>query len=215
MTYQQIFNDVKKCFSKAKASHFNREFAFQFNITGEGEGIFYAAYKNGTFSVEPYDYKDRDVIFEADGDTLKNIASGKLEVCDAIKEGKLAIDGDHEAAKMLMFLVADKKTAKTETKATPTKKAESKPAKKETPAAKTNANPEVKAAAKPEAKTAAKPEAKPVVKTETKAAAKPEAKPVVKAEVKAAVKTEAKPEGKEASKPAVQTEKKPTGKAKK
>lgn len=207
MTYQQIFNDVKKCFSKAKASHFSREFAFQFNITGEGEGIFYAAYKNGTFSVEPYDYKDRDVIFEADGDTLKNIASGKLEVCDAIKEGKLAIDGDHEAAKMLMFLVADKKTAKTEAKAAPAKKAESKPAKKETPAAKTNAKPEVKAAAKPEAKTAAKPEAKPAAKTE--------AKPVVKAEVKAAVKTEAKPEGKEASKPAVQTEKKPTGKAKK
>ncbi|MDE6579955.1 MAG: SCP2 sterol-binding domain-containing protein, partial [Ruminiclostridium sp.] len=105
MTYQQIFKDVKKYFAKANTSHFTREFAFQFNITGEGEGIFYAAYKNGVLEVEPYDYQDRDVIFEADGTTLKDIAAGKLEAIDAVKAGKLAIDGDHEAAKQLLFLV--------------------------------------------------------------------------------------------------------------
>lgn len=155
MTYQQIFKDVKKYFVKANSSYFTQEFAFQFNIIGEGEGIFYAAYKNGTLSVEPYDYVDRDAIFEADGETLKEIAAGKLEVIDAIKAGRLAIDGDHEAAKQLMFLVnAKKEPAKREpakTVAKPAvKKAAPKAASAETP--KTN----VKETSKPAAKKASK-----------------------------------------------------------
>ena len=51
MTYEKIFSEVQKNFKKAKISNFTREFAFQFNITGDGEGIFYAAYKNGVLSV--------------------------------------------------------------------------------------------------------------------------------------------------------------------
>lgn len=155
MTYQQIFKDVKKYFAKANTSHFTREFAFQFNITGEGEGIFYAAYKNGVLEIEPYDYQDRDVIFEADGATLKDIAAGKLEVIDAVKAGKLAIDGDHEAAKQLLFLVnAAKKTASdTKKTASNAKKAAPKAAeKKET--AKTTAKKETKPAAESTAKAA-------------------------------------------------------------
>ncbi len=168
MTYQQIFKDVKKYFIKANTSHFTQEFAFQFNITGEGEGIFYAAFKNGVLSVEPYDYVDRDVIFEADGETLKDIASGKIEVIDAVKAGKLAIDGDHEAAKQLIFLSSTKKPA----------------AKKET--AKTDEKPVAKKAAP---KTAAKETAKPVAKEAPKAAVKETVKPVAKESSKAAKET--------------------------
>ena len=176
MTYQQIFKDVKKYFAKANTSHFTQEFAFQFNITGEGEGIFYAAYKNGVLDVEPYDYLDRDVIFEADGTTLKEIASGKLEVIDAVKAGKLAIDGDHEAAKQLLFLVSTKKTT-TVKKAAP--KAEEKAAEKKE---------EEKAAAKKETKTVSKKETKTAAKTAPKAAAKKPAAKTVEKTAKTAVK---------------------------
>ena len=193
MTYEKIFNDVKKAFSKADVKSISTDFAFQFNITGEGEGIFYAAYKNGVLSVEPYDYLDRDVIFTADGKTLIDIANGKTEPIEAIKAGKLYVDGNHELAKQLMFLIAAKKPA--------AKKPAAKPAaKKET------AKPAPKATAKPAAKTAAK------------SAAKTEAKPAKAAETKPAAKTtEAKPAApaaKAAAAPAAKTaEKKPAAAA--
>lgn len=175
MTYEQIFKDVKKYFVKANTSHFTQEFAFQFNVTGEGEGIFYAAYKNGVLSVEPYDYLDRDVIFEADGTTLKEIAAGKLEVIDAVKAGKLAIDGDHEIAKQILFLVSAKKTAAKKTAA----KSETKP----------SAKTETKAVPKKEVKTSAK-KATAVAKNETKTVAKEtKAAPKAAAKTKTATKT--------------------------
>lgn len=186
MTYEKIFGEIKKHFEKAKTGNFTESFAFQFNIVGEGEGIFYAAYKDGILSVEPYDYKDRDVIFEADGKTLIAIASGKTEPIDAIKAGKLAIDGNHELAKQLMFL-ADTSTApdKAAQKAKPAAK---KPAKTETkPAPKAPAKPTVKPAAKPETKSAVK--AAPEVKTASQPAKKAEAKPAPKTAAKTATKT--------------------------
>lgn len=188
MTYEQIFEAVKKYFIKANTSHFTQEFAFQFNITGEGEGIFYAAYKNGTLSVEPYDYIDRDVIFECDGETIKEIAAGKTEVIDAVKAGRLAVDGDHEAAKQLMFLVSTKKeTAKKET---PAKKEAAKPAKK----------PTAKEAPKKETVKAAKETVKADVKEAAKAAVKETPITTVKETVKAAGKESPKPSAKKNTK---------------
>ena len=162
MTYEKIFKEVKKAFSKADEKAFTAEFAFQFNITGEGEGIFYAAYKNGKLAVEPYDYQDRDVIFTADGDTFIAIANGKTEPIEAIKAGRLYVDGNHELAKQIMFLIAAKKAAAP-------KKEAAKPAEKAAPKAA-----EKPAAKKAEPKTAAKAaEAKPAAKaTESKPAAK-------------------------------------------
>lgn len=173
MTYEKIFSEVKKNFKKAKISDTVKDFAFQFNITGDGEGIFYAACKNGVLSVEPYDYKDRDVIFEGDGKTLIAIASGKMEPIDAIKSGKLAMDGNHELAKQLIFLM---NTAK--------KSDEKKTAAKTT--AKKEAASAAKATAVKETKTAAKTAAKPTAaKAQPKTAAKTAAEPAVKAPAKA------------------------------
>ena len=197
MTYEKIFKEVKKIFDKADAKAFTEQFAFQFNITGEGEGIFYAAYKNGKLSVEPYDYQDRDVIFTADGETLIAVATGKTEPIEAIKAGKLYVDGNHELAKQIMFLIAAKKpeAKKAAAKKPAAKKpAEKKPAAK--PAAKTETKPaakaETKAPAKAETKAAAKPAAKAETKTPAKAETKAETKPAAKAEAKAPAKAEAK-----------------------
>lgn len=191
MTYEKIFSEVQKNFKKAKISNFTREFAFQFNITGDGEGIFYAAYKNGVLSVEPYDYQDRDVIFTADGKTITDIASGKLEPIDAINGGKLFVDGNQDIAKEIMLLINHRKKAadKPEAKTTATKAAASpkKAAEKKTPAkAKAEAKPS--SAAKSEAKPAAK-STKPAVKTEAKTEAKTEKKAAEKSTATAAPKT--------------------------
>ena len=169
MTYEQMFAKVKKSFAKASSKSFTAEFAFQFNITGEGEGIFYVCNKNGEFSVEPYDYKDRDVIFTADGATFVAIAEGKLEPIDAMNNGKLFIDGSYELSKQLLSMVPVKKTVEKKPAA---KKAEPKKTEEKKPA-------EKKACAKAEApKACAKTEApKAAVKAEApKAAAKPAAK---------------------------------------
>lgn len=189
MTYEKMFSEVQKNFKKAKTTDFTESFAFQFNITGEGEGIFYVAFKDGVLAVEPFDYKDRDVIFETDGKTIIAIASGKMEPIEAIKSGKLSIDGNHELAKQLMFLINTSKVKASKT-AAPKKSAEKKPAASAKAPAKKEAKPAV--TAKPAAKAEAKPAAtaKPAAKAETKpaAAAKPAKKTTAKAESKSAAK---------------------------
>ena len=146
MTYEKIFTAVKKAFLKADIKKLNQDFAFQFNITGEGEGIFYACYKDGVLSVEPYDYKDRDVIFTSDGKTIVDVAEGKLPANEALVSGKLIVDGNFELAKTIGELAAasKKKAAKPAAKA-PAVKAE-KPAVK--PAAKKTTKTTVKSSEK-------------------------------------------------------------------
>lgn len=187
MTYEKIFSEVQKNFKKAKISNFTREFAFQFNITGDGEGIFYAAYKNGVLSVEPYDYQDRDVIFTADGKTITDIASGKLEPIDAINGGKLFVDGNQDIAKEIMLLINHKNKAadKPETKTTAAKTAAStKKAVEKKTSAKAETETKSASTAKSEAKPAAK-STKPEVKAEVKAEKKADEKSTAKAAPKA------------------------------
>jgi putative sterol carrier protein len=97
LTYEKIFADVKKSLMKADVSKLPREFAIQCNITGEGEGCFYVAFKEGIFSVEPYDYKDSDARLTADGDTFMKMFSKKITGFEAHDQGKLAFDGDLDA----------------------------------------------------------------------------------------------------------------------
>ena len=42
MTFETVFQTVKEIFMKADVSKVDEHLAFQFNITGQGEGIFYA-----------------------------------------------------------------------------------------------------------------------------------------------------------------------------
>ena len=47
MTFETVFQTVKEIFMKADVSKVDEHLAFQFNITGQGEGIFYAEAKDG------------------------------------------------------------------------------------------------------------------------------------------------------------------------
>ena len=165
MTYEKIFKEVKKAFSKADTKAITADFAFQFNITGEGEGIFYVAFKNGVLSIEPYDYRDRDVMFTADGETFIAIANGKVEPIEAFKEGKLSFEGNQELAKQIMFLIAEKPAAKKTVAKKETEKADEKSDEQSDPKAANNPEkaPETKPAAE-DKPTEDKPAAKPAGK---------------------------------------------------
>jgi putative sterol carrier protein len=97
MTYEKIFTDVKKSLMKADVSGLTREFAIQCDITGEGAGCFYVAFKEGLFSVEPYDYVDNNARLTADGDTFMKMFSKKITGFEAHDQGLLKFEGELDA----------------------------------------------------------------------------------------------------------------------
>lgn len=105
MTYETLFKTVKEIFMKADVSKMEEHLAFQFNITGEGEGIFYAEVKEGELHVEPYEYYDRDAVFICSADTLLKLAKGKMDPVIAFTTGKLKVEGSLEKALMLQKFV--------------------------------------------------------------------------------------------------------------
>ena len=105
MTYEQLFRTIKEMFMKADVSNVSEHLAFQFNITGEGEGAFYAEVKDGVLYVEPYEYYDRDAIFICSADTLLKLASGKLDPIFAFTVGKLKVEGSLEKAMRLQKFI--------------------------------------------------------------------------------------------------------------
>ena len=62
MTYADMFSKVKGMMMEADVSTVNEHLAYQFNVTGEAEGIFYAEVKEGKLYVEPYEYYDLSLI---------------------------------------------------------------------------------------------------------------------------------------------------------
>ena len=105
MTYEEVFTQIKSIFMEADVSGEKEHVAFQFNVTGEGEGAFYAEVKEGTLCVEPYEYYDRDAVFTCTADTLFKLASGKLDPIFAFTTGKLRVEGNLEKAMKLQNFV--------------------------------------------------------------------------------------------------------------
>jgi len=117
MTYEKIFTNVKKAYSKADKSKLGDDFAFQFNITGEGEGIFYVAYRGGILEVAPYDYVDKNATLFATGEDFIKLATAKISLEDAMASGQISVDGDSNFALELNKLAtatAERKPAKKE-----------------------------------------------------------------------------------------------------
>lgn len=170
MTYEKIFADVKKSLMKADISKLDREFAIQCNIQGEGAGSFYIAFKEGVFSVEPYDYKDCDAHLNTSGDVFMKMFSGKMKGADAYEQDLLSFEGNVE----IVLMLGNLEMKKTATKKAPAKPKTETPTKAETPA------PAVKA----ETPT-------PVVKAEAPAPVKAETPAPVKAETPTPAKVEA------------------------
>ena len=168
MTYEKIVDYVQKKFAKLDVSKIG-DVAVQIDVTGEGEGAFYVAVKEGKGAVEPYEYYDHDAKIIADGGDIIAIVDGKLDAVAAFNEGKIRVEGNVEKVAELKNVFGVKKAA-------PAKKA---PAKKAAPAKKTEPAKKAESAKKEE--PAKKEEVKAEVKAEAK---KPAAKPAKKATAK-------------------------------
>ncbi len=109
MTYADMFSKVKGMFMDADVSDIHEHLAYQFNITGEAEGIFYVEVKEETLYVEPYEYFDRDAMFTCSAETLFKIAEGKTDPVLAFTLGKLKVEGNIDKALRLKELIDSKK----------------------------------------------------------------------------------------------------------
>lgn len=125
MTYAEFFSEVKGAFVGVDISDVQEHLAFQFNIIGEAEGIFYVEAKEGKLYIEPYEYFERDAIFICTADTLRKLISGELDPIAAFTVQKLKVEGNIDKALKLKELVdknkaqkAAKKTVKKTTKKT-------------------------------------------------------------------------------------------------
>lgn len=179
MTFEKIYETVKKSLAKAKADVVNGDVAFECVIVGEGEGKFYIQVKDGSVNVEPYDYWDNDARLIADAETFTQIAGGKLSPVAAYTNGQLHIQGDVGRALELKALIESVPAPK---KKRTKEEIEAEKAAKEAAKAQKEAEKAAKAAEKEAAKKAA---------AEKKAAAKKEAPkkaPVKKAAPKKAEK---------------------------
>ncbi|MGI6011994.1 MAG: SCP2 sterol-binding domain-containing protein [Ruminococcus sp.] len=112
MTYADMFSKVKGMFMNADVSDIHEHLAYQFNITGEAEGIFYVEVKEGKLYVEPYEYFDRDAMFICSAETLFKIAEGKADPILAFTLGKLKVEGNIDKALRLKELIDSKKQGK-------------------------------------------------------------------------------------------------------
>ena len=108
MTYADMFSKVKSMLVDADVSDINEHLAYQFNVTGEAEGIFYAEVKDGQLSVEPYEYFDRDAMFTCSAETLFKIASGKGDPVAAVMLGRLKVEGNIDKALKLKDILSGK-----------------------------------------------------------------------------------------------------------
>lgn len=98
MTYAEFFSEIKQKFYSTDVSDINEHLAFQFNIVGEGEGIFYVEVKDGKLKIEPYEYYNRDAIFICSANTLRKISDGELDPVLAFTLQKLKVEGNLEKA---------------------------------------------------------------------------------------------------------------------
>ena len=109
MTYADMFSKVKGMLMDADVSDIHEHLAYQFNITGEAEGIFYAEVKDGKLFVEPYEYFDRDAMFTCTAATLFKIAEGKTDPVLAFTLGRLKVEGNIDKALRLKDLINSKR----------------------------------------------------------------------------------------------------------
>ncbi len=78
MTYEEVVKEAQKIVAKGDASAIKDHLAVQYNITGEGKGAFYMEVKDGQIDVQPYDYRNRDILITADARTILDMMSAMI-----------------------------------------------------------------------------------------------------------------------------------------
>ena len=109
MTFDIVFSKIKKEIQGVDPSIIDGKLAIQITLTGLGGGTFYIEVLNGKFSVEPYDYHDRDAALTISVGDFKKLADKKLDPVEAFNSGKLSVDGNIEKALELVKLLDTRK----------------------------------------------------------------------------------------------------------
>lgn len=121
MSYEEIVKKAKQAAKKLDVKAIEEHIAVQFDIVGDGEGAFYVEVKDGTVSVEPYEYYDNDGKVTASADVILALISGKLSAEEALTHGSVSVKGDGGKVMMLanaLNVKAEKKAPETQKKAT-------------------------------------------------------------------------------------------------
>lgn len=199
MTFDEMFAQAKALLENASAKDTDTAVSVQFDVSGDGCGAFYAVVSadSDKLTIEPFDYKDHDVLVSADSAAL-------LDALRTAETAALELAGEWE--KIVAFrgvldtLPKPKKAAAPKAKTPAAKKAPAKKAEAPKAAATVKKTEPVKSAAKKPAAATAKKE--PVKAEAPKTAAAVKTEPV-----KPAVKTAAATAKAPAAKPAATTAK--------
>ena len=175
MTFDEMFAQAKALLENASAKDTDTAVSVQFDVSGDGCGAFYAVVSadSDKLTIEPFDYKDHDVLVSADSAAL-------LDALRTAETAALELAGEWEKIvafrSVLDTLPKPKKEAAPKAKAPAAKKAAEKPAAKKAEAPKAAATVKktepVKPAVKTAAATAKVSAAKPAATTAKTAAAK-------------------------------------------
>ena len=79
--------------------------AIQFNIKGEGAGIFYIEVADRNVCVEPYDYYDKDALVEIASEALIGLSDGTMTLEEVMEKGLTKEYGNIEKLKKLHKIV--------------------------------------------------------------------------------------------------------------
>ncbi len=112
MTFTEKYEYLKKKYAgKADITKFKDEFiAAQITMSDEDcGGTMYAAYINGVFSFEPYDYHDNTVAVIVNSLLLEECIKGKADPVKAYLEGSLQAWGNLDHALQLIEVLKGKK----------------------------------------------------------------------------------------------------------
>lgn len=96
MTYFDIVDKIRDTYEYADARHIFEHIAIQINVIGEGAGALYIEVAERSVCVEPYDYKDRDVLVTTDAKTIVDVCDGNITYEEALESGRLHREGNME-----------------------------------------------------------------------------------------------------------------------
>lgn len=101
MRYEELVEKVRNSVRDVRVSKTVAHIAFQFNVRGEVNGVFYIELYDGKIYVEQYEYYDRNVIIESTADIILEMLEGGLKPRVAYSQGKIRVYGSAELLDVL------------------------------------------------------------------------------------------------------------------
>lgn len=113
MTFEEKYTKLSKKLFDADITKFGEDFAIQITMDDEDcGGTFFAAFSEGAYRVEPYDYVDNTASVNVKADVLSKLIDKKLTVESALYEGLLSVNGNSNHVAMLFDAIVKKTAAK-------------------------------------------------------------------------------------------------------